>query len=355
MANGERMKLIYILLCTTFIYSGYFTDNFLKYSTFYAGGSISSPLASVQTLNFTGTDIEEGVTETPFDYSLSMGIRKMARFKYQVKKGNFYDGSEKDLTDNATIGSVPGWEYLFKYTKLRNMGTEFIEQEYWIRYVGKSYIIKTQYSEYGEENLTYGQFDLKYRKNIGGLDITIGPSFRGRPIVIIPDIDWTSQFDFFYQLAYYMNYSDQWYYLDDTETSYDWYWYDPDGNLIASTDDEFYNNIFEGVVIDYRDSFIEDYGWQWEASLAIGLDYYHYGNGWWLHTWATVLPYHHGLDDFVKEQDRKADHDIGIIFGWKLGKHLGIFTEGRHLSYFNTDISKNEHYEIKAGLNYTIF
>ena len=49
------------------------------------------------------------------------------------------------------------------------------------------------------------------------------------------------------------------------------------------------------------------------------------------------------------------DHDIGIIFGYKLSKHIGVFTEGRHLSYFNTKDAKNEHFELKTGLNFTIF
>ena len=109
------MKLIFMLLITASASAGYFTDNFLKYSTFYASGSISSPLASVQNLKFTGSDIQESITETPYNYSYSMGLRKMARFQHQKKKNNFYDGSEKELTDNATIGAVPGWEYLFKY------------------------------------------------------------------------------------------------------------------------------------------------------------------------------------------------------------------------------------------------
>ena len=43
------------------------------------------------------------------------------------------------------------------------------------------------------------------------------------------------------------------------------------------------------------------------------------------------------------------DHDIGIILGWKLSKHIGLFAEGRHLSYFNTKDVTNAHYELKTG------
>ena len=91
------MKILYVLLLMTTLSAGYFTDNFLKYSTIYGSGSISSPLQTQQELKFTGSDIEENITETPYNYNMSLGIRKLARFKYEQKKTNFYDGSEKEL------------------------------------------------------------------------------------------------------------------------------------------------------------------------------------------------------------------------------------------------------------------
>ena len=44
------------------------------------------------------------------------------------------------------------------------------------------------------------------------------------------------------------------------------------------------------------------------------------------------------------------DFDIGIVTGYKLNRNFGIFGEGRYLSYWGIDS-----YEIKAGINYTIF
>ena len=44
------------------------------------------------------------------------------------------------------------------------------------------------------------------------------------------------------------------------------------------------------------------------------------------------------------------DYDTGIVAGVKLGKHFGVFGEGRSLSYWGIDS-----YEIKAGLNYVFF
>ena len=137
--------------------------------------------------------------------------------------------------------------------------------------MGKHYTIKAQYSEFGEQELTFAQLDIKYRKNFGQFDFTVGTSFRGRPIVIKPNVDWSDNFDAFWLLAYEMNYTDLYY--EDSEGYGDYYWYDPAGNLIAETDAEFYDNIFEGVVLSYYNSLIIDEGFQYEISVAIGLDY----------------------------------------------------------------------------------
>ena len=111
--------------------TNYFMDNFLKYSTFYTSISLESPYAPAKKF---AVDIENGTfTETTEDielsYNISFGVRKLARFKYQVKKANFYDGSEKELSDIATIGAVSGWEYLVKYSTIRSFGEEFVDTE----------------------------------------------------------------------------------------------------------------------------------------------------------------------------------------------------------------------------------
>ena len=239
---------------------------------------------------------------------------------------------------------------------LDNLVLPFNEQEYWLRYVGSWFALKGQYSEFGEEGLTYGQFDLKHRKELGGFDFTSGISFRGHPVVINPEINWVEEFgDAWWELAYYMDYTDEWYWVDEENGIGDYYWYNSEGELITDTDMFFYENLFEGIANDYHDSFIIDHGWQWEASTAIGVDYYKYTDKWWLHAWGTILPFHYGVTEFANVENRGIDHDVGIIFGWKATPHIGIFTEGRHLNYFSTDLIKCIHYEFKAGLNYMFF
>ena len=90
--------------------SNYFVDNFLQYSTFYASTSVQSPFRPKQTF---AVDAQQGTfnettEEIEGSYNISLGVRKLARFKYQAKKGNFYDGSEKELSDFANIGAVSG-------------------------------------------------------------------------------------------------------------------------------------------------------------------------------------------------------------------------------------------------------
>ena len=111
------MKKLLSLLLTTAILCGedgsnYFVDNFLKYSTFYTSVSLNAPF---EVKSQWEVDVENGTfvettKENELEYNLSIGVRKLARFKYQSKGKNFYDGSEKNLSDVATIGNVSGWE-----------------------------------------------------------------------------------------------------------------------------------------------------------------------------------------------------------------------------------------------------
>ena len=113
--RGDNMKkIILTLLLITAVFAedkpNYFVDNFLKYSTFYTSISLNSPFVPQSQWDVdvdNGTFIET-TKENELGYNLSIGVRKLARFKYQAKGKNFYDGSEKELSDVATIGNVSG-------------------------------------------------------------------------------------------------------------------------------------------------------------------------------------------------------------------------------------------------------
>ena len=152
-------KLLVTLLATTILLANeggnYFVDNFLKYSTFYSSVSLQSPFVPQSTWE---VDVENGTfvettKENEGSYNVSFGIRKLARFKYQAKGKKFYDGSEKELSDVATIGAVSGWEYLVKYSTIRTFGEEFVDTESWVRYLGDNFVVKGSYANFGREDL----------------------------------------------------------------------------------------------------------------------------------------------------------------------------------------------------------
>ena len=94
------------IICYLVAISSFSFANFFSNSTLYVSGSMGSPYVS-------GTEVKED------DYNYSIGLRKIALFPYQGRS-RFYKGSESSLSDKAVIGAVNGWEYLFKYSQVRN-------------------------------------------------------------------------------------------------------------------------------------------------------------------------------------------------------------------------------------------
>jgi len=360
-------KLLSILLTTAILFanegSNYFVDNFLKYSTFYTSVSLNSPFEPKQEFDFDqdlGTFVET-TEEVEGSYNISFGIRKLARFKYQAKGKNFYDGSEKNLSDVATIGNVSGWEYLVKYSAIRSFGEEFVDTESWVRYLGDNFVVKGTYANFGLEDLEFAQLDVRYRKPFGtSWNFTAGGNFRGHPAYgLFPFNDWLQGSNGqWWTLAYEYGYDDE-YWFDDLNDngiqdpgefgSYEWY--NEDGELIAETDDEFYEYYYGDIINLYNEEEVNALGWQYEASFVIGLDYYLYTKQYWVHGWASILPISKGLTDysFVYESG-DIDFDLGLVAGWKFNRNLGVFGEARYLRYWSIDS-----YELKVGMNYTVF
>ena len=133
--------------------------NIFKYSTFYASASMASPFAVNQQFYVDGVagsgQLVETTEQIESNYIFSIGLRKVARFDYQVKKGKFYDGSENEISDYATISNAPGLEYLFEYSAVRNRGDIFSQQEYKIRYIHNRFAVKAAYVNDGLFNRGY--------------------------------------------------------------------------------------------------------------------------------------------------------------------------------------------------------
>ena len=418
----KRLVLIGMLLSTQLFgqIEGVFT-NFFKYSTIYAGFNLSSPMYQEDRYRLSMLDedgnenwqsgeitIQKDKRNLKADYDLSFGIRKIARFPYEPKRGvknagvggDWYKGKgQVNANEAATVGRVKGFEYLIKYSENRRWDMEMKSQEYFIRYLGDWFIMKYKYQDMEMEDLRYGQADLRLRKEFitdnGSFNVSVGLSGRSHPVYgfapTIIDSSWyTSGWWDFAEDAFGVDdhgYKGDWdgdgvgdgaILIYDNKTGkrvghvgYDWRWFDRDGNLMAMTDREFYQYHFPRLLENWFDKQTKSLGNQRELSVSLGLDWYQYTDNWWMHVWGSLFPYHYGMDKYSyhnavawqeHEEDEKApeefvfedkgtgvwyDYDYGAIIGFKLQDNLGVFIEGKYLNYWDRPA-----YDIKVGLNY---
>ena len=336
-------KLLYILLFLTSVANA----QVFRFSTFYASLSTGAPFAENQSFIVDGVagsgQLVEVTQVSDPNYNLTIGLRKIARFDYQVKQGNFYTGSEVESSDYATISNAPGLEYLFEYSSVRNRGMQFRQQEYKVRYISNNYTAKASYMNDGLIDLKYTLGEFRLRKNFGGFDFTVGVAHRSHPVYGFSPIEaWFAipENKHWWQLAYEFGYSDTeghvWSYNDE---------------VIAQSDPEFYGYHFGDAVNEYNKQELRSMGLQQEVSGVVGADYYFYSAQAWLHTWASLYPIHKGLSDYsYSYTNGSTEWDAGLVVGIKFNKHFSIFVEGRHLKYW--DIKS---YEMKTGINYLIF
>ena len=102
----------------------------------------------------------------PFDYSLSLGIRKIARFQYENRENVFYNGTEESYSDNATLGRIKGFEFLFEADYRRIQGETYLDQHHFLRYVADDWVAKVEYLVGGFIDIEYFQASQRYKHNI---------------------------------------------------------------------------------------------------------------------------------------------------------------------------------------------
>ena len=99
-------KLILIpLLCIATFTNAQDLKKLFKFSTFYAAANGGNSISDVDVFSVTN-GLETVTVETPYDYNLALGIRKIARFGYENKAQTFYDGTEDSWSDGANVGKV---------------------------------------------------------------------------------------------------------------------------------------------------------------------------------------------------------------------------------------------------------
>ena len=98
-----------------------------KFSTFYIAANGGTSLADENIYSVNNSYLGVDTVLTPFDYSLTLGIRKIKRFGYEDRR-TFKDGTEAAYGDAATIGLSP-FEYLFEVDYRRQEGNEYLDQQ----------------------------------------------------------------------------------------------------------------------------------------------------------------------------------------------------------------------------------
>ena len=349
-------KIVLGLLLTSSLFAETELWKFFKYSTAYASFSLNAPryqddkFAIVGGLSTGDLMVERTDAGLEADFQKSFGLRKIGRFKYEPKRGvrnagkggTWYDGSEQNANENATFGPVKGWEYLIKLSEGRQWGNDYLNQEYWLRYVGDWFVAKLGWTELGLEDIAYGQGDLRFKWTPPVLDnrinLSIGFKHRQHPVygfdAMVLDTTWyRGQWWDFAEDAFGIddnmwfdptmidedgNWINQELFEYDPVTGelvpiegsgpfwneggeywgHDWLWRDANGRIFAYTDREYFLYHFPGMLEQYINGVKKNLGYQRETSLVLGVDWYHYDENWWLHAWGNWLPYHYGHDNY---------------------------------------------------------
>ena len=321
---------------------------FTKFSTFYGGINGGTSLADDDVYSITTGTLNQNVVETPFDYSIIFGVRKIARFGYLPKEA-FKKGTENSFSDAATMGRVSGFEFLFQGEYKRQQGLTFFDQHHFLRYVADKWMIKTEYLKDGFADIEYFEGSQRYRQKVNRkLSFNIGAAQRiSEPYGFNPLDDWILENG---NLHYTYLALQEGYEIDPINGIYT----DPSGNVVANSNEVWEEVIIPQVLDEYVLNEKNKLPNVWNHSLILGFDYYSYKKTFWLHAWGNVLPLH-WLDDNEYSYNtfyggQWVDYSGGLILGYWFNKNLGIFIEGKYNKYWN-----REWHNFSFGLNYKIF
>jgi hypothetical protein len=320
----------------------------IKFSTFYVAANGGTSLSDQEIYSVDGSTLVYDTIFTPYDYSLAMGIRKIQRFGYEDRT-TFKDGTESSFSDAASVGRNP-FEYLFQLQYKRQEGIEYFDQHHFIRYVKPKWLSKVEYIKDGFADIEY--FESTQRLRLNGnkkLSFNVGAVQRlAEPYGYDPLEEWSFDNN---RIHYTCLAIEEGYSIDVYESEYR----APDGAIVATSAEIWNELVMPQVLSDYVEEKRKELPNQWQHSLVVGFDFYHYTKNFWLHSWGNLMPYHYddgGQYSFHNFNDGEQwyDYSGGLIFGLKATKHLGCFIEGKYNKYWN-----KEWYDFKLGINYVIF
>ena len=360
-----------------------------KYSTIYIAGDIDNPKEQPKDY-FVRTNPDGGLYDVPvvvdgtdyydFDYRYGFGIRKIARFDYEMKGKHYYDGTENNIGLSASNSPVSGLEYTFHFEKERSRDEIYKNHRYFIKHSGKYHMVKVESRKQGRVDFNYQSAEARAKLPIGKkFSLNAGVIYRTheRPYGYNPIEIWLNELDedgfpvnYWYELGFLYGFDDIYYNQVDelgNEVS-DWYWIDPQGHIIANSDLEFRDTVFEDLINRYNNEIWDQLDYFGVLSPVVGFDLYHFKRNFWLHAHGSyLLPYHkyiQGDIDFSylnrnnwglgglrqdSEGEQWEDYQLGVSFGWKISKSIGVFVEGEYTKFWDSKI-----YNSSIGLNFRL-
>ena len=338
---------------------------FTKFATIYGAINGGTSLSDRDVFSV-DNGLQTSIVETPYDYSVILGVRKIARMGYEPKEA-FKNGLENSFSDASTIGKVKGFEYLFEFSYVRQEGENYTNQHHFLRYIADDYILKGEYLEDGFADIKYFETSQRYRHKIeslnnitflpkklkkGKLSFNIGAAQRiAEPYGFNPLEEWQLENG---SLHYTFLALEEGYSVDFTNPEGIQY-LDPLGNIVATSTEIWEAVVIPTVLSDYSERKRNELENTIQHSLIVGFDYYLYTKKLWVHSWGNLMPYHYDQgDEFSYHKynggEQWYDYSGGLIFGYKLDKHLGVFVEGKYNKYWN-----REWHDFSLGINYILF
>ena len=171
----KKLLILFLLIPNITTAQTYDIDDvkkLFKFSTFYAAVNGGTSLSDVNVFSV-DNGLSTSTISTPYDYNLTLGLRKIARFGYENKANTFYDGTESNYSDAANVGKVRGIEYLFEMDYKRQEGVDYVDQHHFIRYSSDdgcddafciNYLaLKLEYLQDGFADIEYFEASERYR------------------------------------------------------------------------------------------------------------------------------------------------------------------------------------------------
>ena len=366
-----------------------FYSDFLKYGTVYVAGEVSNAYETQSPSYFVRTnpnnlyDVPQVIDNTvyhPHDYRIGVGFRKLARFDYEIKAKNYYDGKENNIALSSPTSAVKGFEYLIHYEKERERSQEFTNTRYFVRHTGNYHIVKFEQREQGNVGFKYMSGEVRARLPIGKkFSLSAGVIYRThqRPYGYNPIEIWLNEIDEdgypvnpWWSLGYQYGYQDIWYSQEDAlgNETYDWYWINEQGDVVAHTDVQFRDLVFGRLMNRFNQEKWAELDVFGEVAPVVGFDFYEYKKDFWLHAYGNwILPYHkyiQGNEDFSylnrnnwglgglrqdAEPEQWDDYQAGLIVGWKLSRQLGVFIEAEYTKFWDSKL-----YNSSVGINFRL-